>query len=121
MFAWFRNWRKRRADALMFERQILVKDEDGTISATYPDGTIKAVNWADLIRIEVQTNDSGPWGADVWWVLKGTQGECVYPQGATGDSEMIPKYEKLAGFNDSELIRAMGCTSNKTFVCWVFG
>ena len=102
----------------MFERQVIVTDEDGTITATYPDGTVKAVDWVDLIQIEVQTNDSGPWGTDVWWVLKGVNGECVYPQGATGDPEMIPKYEQLSGFDDRELTRAMDCTSSKTFICW---
>ena len=102
----------------MFERQVIVADENGTISATYPDGTIKAVDWTDLEQIEIQTNDSGPWGADVWWVLKGAHSECVYPQGATGDPEMIPKYQQLTGFDDDALIKAMGCTSNRTFVCW---
>ena len=118
MFKWFRAWKKRRADAVMFERRIVVTDDAGTIRATYPDGTVSAVDWSDLVQIEVRTNDTGPWGADVWWVLKGENGECIYPQGATGEPEMIPKFQKLEGWDDKELIRAMGCTRNKSFLCW---
>ena len=101
-----------------FEREVVVTDEDDTITATYPDGTVKAIGWSDLIRIEVHTNDTESWGADVWWVLAGEHGECVYPQGATGDTEMIAKYQELDGFDDDELIKAMGCTGNRSFVCW---
>ncbi|MDJ0910103.1 MAG: hypothetical protein QNI99_12980 [Woeseiaceae bacterium] len=118
MFKWFREWRKRRADALMPERQVVVTDEDGSITATYPDGTVSTVEWSDLVRIEVRTNDLGPWEIDVWWVLKGERSECIYPNGATGEQEMIKKFEKLDGFDDEELIRAMGCTRNNSFLCW---
>ena len=118
MFKWFREWRKRRAEALTFEREVVVADNDGMITATYPNGTVTAVEWADLVQIEVHTNDTGPWGADVWWVLRGESGECIYPNGATGEQEMNRKFEKLEGFNDQELIRAMGCTRNNSFLCW---
>ena len=93
-------------------------DAGGVITAAFPNGEQQRVAWDDLTSIEVHTNDTGPWGADVWWVLRGDSGSCRYPQGATGDAEMIPKYQALPGFNNEELIRSMSCTSNRQFICW---
>lgn len=118
MLKWLRKILEKRRESVQCERAIVVSDADGVITATYPNGDRLCVAWDDLTAIEVHTNDSGPWGTDVWWVLRDSDGTCMYPQGATGDAEMIPKYQTLAGFKDDELIRAMGCTDNRQFLCW---
>jgi hypothetical protein len=69
-------------------------------------------------RVAIETNDSGPWGADVWWLIEGSQARCTYPGGATGDIEALKVLEhRLTGFSDERVVQVMGCTSNKRFVC----
>jgi hypothetical protein len=119
LVAWFRRKREERIAAVMFERQVIVCFDEEGISAAYPDGTIQAITWSAVERLAIETNDSGPWGADVWWLLEGKGTRCVYPQGATGDPEALAEYPKrFPGFSDTNVIEAMGCTSNARFVCW---
>ncbi len=104
----------------MPEAAIVVEEHEGAVRARYPDGTVQSVRWRDVERIEVQTNDTGPWGADVWWVLyAGGDVACAYPQGATGESALIARFQVLEGFDTEALIKAMGCTENAAFVVWV--
>ena len=117
--AWFAEKKKQRGEAVMFERAILVKFDQDNISATYPDGAVQAIAWKDVHRVTIETNDSGPWGADVWWLLEGLRDRCVYPQGATGEAEVLPELQnRFPGFSDQAVITAMGSTSNARFVCW---
>ncbi|MDK4808094.1 MAG: hypothetical protein OC190_16320 [Novosphingobium aromaticivorans] len=75
---------------------------------------------ADLTTVAIVTNDSGPWGADVWWHLYGAEGQlaCGFTQGATGEKSVLDALLALPGFNENEMIKAMGCTSNATFIVW---
>lgn len=83
-----------------------------------PEGEIGTLSMSDLQEIIVETNDTGPWGADVWWHLIGPNSRLSYPQGATGESAALEILQKLPGFDDQQLIQAMGSTSNKIFICW---
>jgi hypothetical protein len=122
LVAWFRRKWEERAAAVMFERQVRVEVNDQGISAAYPDGRREAIDWAAVERIVIETNDSGPSGADVWWLVEGEHAHCAYPQGATGDPEALAEYPKrFPGFSAAKVIEAMGCTSNARFVCWERG
>ena len=117
--AWIAKKKEERAEAVMFERAVIVRMDDQGISSTYPDGTVQAISWQDVQCVAIETNDSGPWGADVWWLLEGQDNHCTYPQGATGDPEALEEYPKrFADFSHEAVIKAMGCTSNARFVCW---
>ena len=113
-----RGNKEKRRESLLHERAVVVTDTHGMITAVYPKGERQSVAWDDVTSIEVHTNDSGPWGADVWWVLRSAHSICSYPQGATGEEEMIPKYPSLPGFDNDALIKAMRSTSNQQFICW---
>lgn len=102
----------------MFEASVLVEDSGEEVSSTYPDGTVQRIRWDAVETVEIHTNDSGPWGADVWWILRGSDTFCSYPHGATGEVKLIPKLKDLPGFNSSSFIEAMRCTSNRSFICW---
>lgn len=103
----------------MFERQVVVTADDAAITAAYPDGRRESIAWNDVQRIAIETNDSGPWGADLWWLFEGTSQRCAYPQGATGDQEtLVTLSQRFPGFRDDVVIEAMGCTANARFVCW---
>lgn len=119
LVAWFRRKYEKRAAAVMFEQQVIVRLSEQGISATYPNGTTQSIDWPDVRRVAIETNDSGPWGADVWWLVEGEHTRCAYPQGATGDPEALAEYpRRFPGFSHTKVIEAMGSTSNARFVCW---
>lgn len=115
------RWRKpeESADAPRSERDFLVTFDDEQVTVAIPGDEARSIEWNSLLRVAIETNDSGPWGADVWWLLEGSQHRIAYPGGATGDPEMLRQYSaRLAGFDNENVIEAMGCTSNARFVCW---
>ena len=89
----FAKKRKAHADALMIERAIVVRCDDDGIAAAYPDG-LEKIAWNDVDVVAIETNDSGPWGADVWWLLEGADKRCAYPQCATGDDAALAEFSR---------------------------
>jgi hypothetical protein len=81
-----------------------------------PDQPEQRIKIADLGAVYVETNDSGPWGADVWWVLDDKDGQTrvVFPQMATGDYAVLERLQLLPGFE----VRGMNSTENARFKCW---
>ena len=65
----------------------------------------------------MQTNDTGPVGIDVWFILISNSCGVLFPLGATGDKEALNCLENLPGFE----MKGMNCTSNETFTCWERG
>lgn len=94
-------------------------DESG-FRATDQTGETVFLPREDLASVAIATNDTGPWGADVWWLLFGADGQlaCAFPQGATGEKDVLDALMALPGFNENEMIKGMGCTSNATFIVW---
>jgi hypothetical protein len=116
---WIGEVRRQRKDAAVYERAVVVRTDEQGISAQYPDGTILSIRWDEVQCVAIETNDSGPWGADVWWLIEGNQSRCAYPGGANGDIDALKSMEsRLTGFNDECVVQAMACTSNRRFVCW---
>ena len=103
------------------ESSVLVKDHGEFISSVFPSGDTQTLSWKDLSRVEVQTNESGPWGWDVWWVLFGTEDKVSFPLGATGQDDILEKLQVVTGAERSQLVQGMNCTSHRTFVCWQKG
>ena len=79
MFGWFRKASKN----LRPESRWSVSLTEGQIVVTGPDGNASQVAEMDLSGIVIETNDSGPWGADVWWLLFGVDDlmACAYQIG----------------------------------------
>ena len=115
---WWQRKREQWRDAQVPERQVVVRVDEQELSVSHPHGTVQTVSWADIRKVEIHTNDSGPWGTDVWFVIRARSGECIYPQGATGDAQAFEWLQKLPGFDNEEVVRAMACTSKAVFVCW---
>ena len=121
------RWRVRRAIAgrpageparLMPEALCRVTFDEVGVAFSRPGTSGEHLSWAELAVVEVYTNDTGPWGTDVWFVLRGSDGALAVPQGATGDSELVDRLQKLPGFDNAALIEAMTCTDNRVFRCW---
>lgn len=101
------------------EAAFVVGISEGEIVNQRPEGKIERVKLSDLKAVIIETNDSGPWGADLWWILVGTEDSgCVFPGGATGEKEVLEEVQKLPGFDNKVFIEAMTSTSNQRFLCW---
>lgn len=105
---------------LMPESLYVVTFDDESVTNTHPDGTVETVKWADLGAVIVETNDTGPLGIDVMWLLlaRDMKSGCVIPQGATGEDKLIVRLQALPGFDNEMLIEAMCSVANKRFLCW---
>jgi len=91
---------------------------DDAVAIVSPDGRRHAEALATLAEVLVETNDSGPWGADVWIIFRGPDGACPVPQGAQGEDAMWAVFRRLPGFDYEGVAEAMGCAANRAFVAW---
>jgi hypothetical protein len=80
------------------------------------DGTVKALPMSDVRAIYVETNDTGPWDADVWWLVEGLSGEIeiTFPQLSSGEDQALARFQRLPGF----AVSGMNSTANARFECW---
>jgi hypothetical protein len=69
-----------------------------------------------LGSVYVETNDSGPWGADVWWILNDRDGiiRVAYPQLATGEEAVLDRLQRFDDFRTD----GMNSAENEHFHCW---
>ena len=90
------------------------------IAVTDPQGETSRVTLADLHGVMIETNDSGPFGADLWWLLFGADDRlaCAFPQGAAGEKDALDLLTSLPGFDHEAMIMAMGSTANAVFPVW---
>jgi hypothetical protein len=102
------------------ESRFVVTIDPDRVLCRRPSGDEESVRWDALAVVIVETNDTGPWGCDVWWILGGRDAKsgCVIPQGATGEKELLEALQRLPGFDNHALIDAMCCMDNKRFLCW---
>lgn len=104
----------------MPESRFEVTLDDEKVTCRRPDGNDETVRWDELAAVVIETNDSGPLGMDVWWLLvpRDSESGCVVPQGARGEDRLLSRLQELSGFDNEALIAAMSCTDNQRFVCW---
>ena len=98
----------------------LTSDE---IRVSHPRRPTEAIMLSELSEVSIVTNDSGPWGTDVWWLLLGAKPKsgCSFPGGASGEETVLKFVQSLPGFSNEAFVEAMGSTSNARFVCWRAG
>ena len=95
----------------------VVFDETG-VRVTRWNGLVEKVTWDDLEAVMIETNDTGPIGDDVIWILAGSKGGCLVPSGAEGEQQLLARLQELEGFDNQAVIDAMGSVDNARFVCW---
>jgi hypothetical protein len=90
------------------------------IAVIDPEGEQTALTLAELNGVMIETNDSAPFGADVWWLLFGADDRIAvaFPQGASGEQAAIEWLIALPGFDHDAMIMAMGSTANAVFPVW---
>ena len=102
------------------EAHYVVHVSDGEVRCECPDGRVERVAWEDLQAVIIHTTADGPATPDVFWILAGksTSSGCVIPQGASGNSPLLERLQKLPGFDNDAFIRAMSSAEEQKFVCW---
>jgi hypothetical protein len=97
------------------EEHYIVTVADDAVRCTLPNGKVEAVSLTRLRDVYVETNDSGPWGIDVWFVLRDDlDQQCAFPLGATGETAALDRLHQLPGFQ----LDGMNSTANARFLCW---
>ena len=97
--------------------------DDNLIRVRDEHGRLQFIGTSDLSAVVVETNDSGPWGLDVWWLLfgSGEQLACAFPQGAAGEPALLEYLMALPGFDRGQLTKAFRSTANGSFPVWRVG
>jgi hypothetical protein len=117
---WWRERRQGQREALMFEARWVVAVEDECVAVFDSEGIRRHIALTELGGVAIETNDSGPWSADVWWLLFDSDDSLAvtWPQGATGEQASIDRLMALPGFAMEEMIRAVTSTDNAVFPLW---
>jgi hypothetical protein len=81
----------------MFIVEVTADDE---IVCRAPKQAEQRIGIADLGAVYVETNDSGPWAADVWWLLNDKSGQQRWRshRRATGEDAALERLHLLPGF-----------------------
>ena len=116
-WTWLKSFRK---PAPQPEAAHVVSLEGETIVSRHPDGAIQQLAFSQLRGVAVETNDSGPWGMDLWWLLIGQDDRVAvaFPGGATGEQTVVDRLMSLPNFDHGEMIKAMGSTDVAVFFLW---
>jgi hypothetical protein len=80
----------------------------------------EAVAWADLVWVRVYTTSAGPAVEDVYFALGGADGKgCLVPHDLAVRSKLLDVLQaRLPGFDNGQVVRAMGSTSDAFFTVW---
>jgi hypothetical protein len=118
MLGWFRDKLRHWNTSPLAEWSI--RFEGGCIVTSDAFGTTYRLPIPELRKVIVQTDDSGPWGADVLYFLfaEGPEPAGVFPLEAQGCQEFVHWLSKMPGYRDRELAQAMGSTSVARFVVY---
>ena len=98
------------------EKEFAVTVTDENILVRAADGNVSSVDLVEITSVLVETNDSGPWGMDVWFIVIGASDNdvCTFPMGARNDEKALDYFITLPGFE----LKGMDSTKNARFVCW---
>lgn len=120
VWSYHRERRQARREGRLFpECRVVVTFDGEAMTVRPPDGAApQVVRWADLREVAIETNDLGPFVADLYWVLIGRDGVAHFPQGATGEKAAIERLQQLPGFDHEAMFDAMRSTDLARFVCW---
>lgn len=96
-----------------------IQIDDRGVRRQLADGRFESVIWADLLEMSILTTSDGPFAKDVFFVLEGRDGTgCAVPQNAAESSVLLERLQRLPGFDNEAVIRAMTSTGDNKFVCW---
>ncbi|MEL7116669.1 MAG: hypothetical protein AAGP08_13985 [Pseudomonadota bacterium] len=99
----------------------LVEVDERRITYLGPDGG-NSVSIEDLIRVRIDTNDLGPFAADVFWSFTDITGETlVIPGDAEGVDKLFDALAALPGIDYEKVTAASMSAKPQAFVVWERG
>ena len=87
------------------------------VTRALADGRVEAVRWEALTEVRIVTTSEGPLAEDVFFVLETSESGCVVPQSHASE-QFVSKLQSLPGFDNAQMIEAMGAATEAEFVCW---
>lgn len=106
---------------LMPESLYQVTLDEQRVCGTQQDGEDESLDWDELGAVIIETNDTGPWGKDFYYLLVSRDNNivaCMVPAGATGEAELLQRLQELPEFDNEALNAAICSTDNQHFFCW---
>ena len=96
-----------------------VEVSDDGVRRVLSDGRVEELSWGDLGDVRVITTADGPFAEDVFFVLTAADGArgVVVPQ-AQATGEFVERLQRLPGFDNAALIRAMQSVVEDQFLLW---
>ena len=71
-----------------------------------------------LSRIEIITNDRGPFSEDIFWKFEHPDGDFYFPASEDISGSFLASFQELEGFDNEAVSRAMGSATNNAFLVW---
>lgn len=105
---------------LMPESLYQVTFDEQRVYGTRQDGGEESLDWVSLGAVIIETNDTGPWCTDFYYLLVSRDNivACMVPAGATGEAELLQRLQELSKFDNEALNAAICSTDNQHFICW---
>ena len=91
---------------------------DEEIVREISDGTTERVRWDELRKVTIITTDQGPFLEDVFFILESSNSGALITHDWATKIQLLEQLEKLPNFNFEQVIKAMTCTDNNSFLCW---
>lgn len=116
MLGWLRRTFKFNAPACLWS----VRVAQGIIHTSDGQGTVRDLLIQHLRSVVVATDDSGPWGDDVVFLLYADAPDPVgaFPLEADGCQDFVAWLSGQAGYRSEELAKAMASTQVARFVVY---
>ncbi|MBX7492001.1 hypothetical protein K3163_02120 [Qipengyuania sp. 1NDW9] len=116
MFSWLKNGLSRPHPLENWSVEIA----EDHITTSDGQGEVHQLPLADLEEVVIATDDSGPWGADVVYLLYSMEKEPVglFPIEAQGTQEFVEWLSQRDGYNDQQLRNAMRSTQIARFLIY---
>ncbi|MFC6592968.1 hypothetical protein ACFP81_13800 [Deinococcus lacus] len=90
----------------------------GTLTLTHATGESEGLPLEGLRAVRIVTNDSGPFGNDLYFVLEGDWGVRAIPGDLDDCKQLFDLFDRLPDFDHQQSLQAMGSTSNAVFDVW---
>jgi predicted metal-dependent HD superfamily phosphohydrolase len=89
-------------------------DDDG-MTVARDRKKVESVRWADITSVLIEIDDT--WLPQPWWIVRGANGGCMYPNDARGAEAALERLaSRLPAFDYAAVINAMGLTSGGVIV-----
>lgn len=90
------------------------------VKRTLSGGRVETVLWDDLEEVAILTAARGSWLPDVVFLLRGRErhGGVTIESVKAQQAGLLPHLQRLPGFDDRAVSRAMGSGLDRSFLCW---